>query len=158
MICRLKDFERVFNLFTNEDLAGYITDDNSGDIFTVVKILLSNPSVIILMPSDETAFTFTCLNSILYEAHLVTTNYDKVNVYGNTLKAAQWLKDNTLAKQLISHIPTAERSTLYYSKKIGMRPLGFIPKAYLKNGEYLNVAVVGCSVDDIIRRLSWHQQ
>ena len=158
MYCSLKDFEDLYNLLTNKDLVGDITDDNTRNIYMVTKHLLSSPNVIVLMPTTGTGFTFTSINSIMYEAHLVTTQKEKKNVYENTLKAAKWIKDNTPIEILVSHIPVTCGSTLYYAGKIGMEYVGTLNGGYLKNGERIDVIIKSCTVDEIIRRLTWRQQ
>lgn len=154
MKCTMKDFEQLYTLL--EAKKDRITDDHSGSMFGVAKHLLTCPGVIVLMPTDKTAFTLSCVNSILYEVHLLTT--DRENVYRDTLLAAKWVKENTVIERFISNIPVVSASTLAYSETVGMEQIGIIKNGYLKNGERIDIAVVGCSVDDIIRRLSCQQQ
>ena len=158
MKCLMKDFDKVYHLLTSSDLAGDIFDDNVTDVFAITKYILGCPAIHFLMPSDGTAFRASSNNSILWDVHLITTNQDKQDVYKNTLLATQWMKDNTTAEFFMAYIPEQFESTLYYSNKIGMEKLGMIPNAYLKDGDRHNVFVVGCPVDEIIRRLSWQQR
>ena len=111
MKCTMKDFEWLYNLL--EAKKSKITDDHSGSLFGVAKHLLTCPGVIVLMPSGRTAFTLSCVNSILYEAHLLTT--DRESVYQDTLLAAKWVKENTVIERFISNIPVVSVSTLAYS-------------------------------------------
>ena len=151
----LKDFERFYNLLTSPELVGDITDDYGGDMFQATKNALMSPHELVLMPTKGTAFTLHCVNSILYEAHLITTESEKQDVYYNTLISSQWVKDNTLIEAFISNIPVIYGATLYYSQKIGMEHLGVIPNGFLKNENRVDINIMGCSVDTIIRRLSW---
>jgi len=153
--CTLKNFEWFYGLLDAKKEK--ITDDHSGSMFDVAKHLLTCPSVIVLMPSERTAFVLSCVNSILYEAHLLTT--DKKNVMRNTLSATRWVKENTVIERFISKIPVISISTMMYSESIGMEKIGIIKDGYLKDGKRIDIAVVGCSVNNIIRRLSkWQQQ
>lgn len=158
MKCGLKEFETVYNLLTSKERVGTITDDNSPGMYDITKFLLTSPSVIVLMPSNGTMFVFTSINSITYEAHLTTTQSDKKNVYTHTHKAAKWMQANTKAEVIISNIPEIYSSTLVYSKNIGMERMGVIPKGYIKNGDRINIIIVGAPLAEIIRRTSWHQQ
>lgn len=151
----LKDFEEVYNFFTRKDLVGDITDDNIPDMFDVVKKILSRD--IVLMPSPGTCFVISFINSVLYEAHLNTTECDKGNVGINTLKTAEWLKGNTGIKVLMSFIPIIYPATLHYAKKIGMEKIGEIKNGFLKNGECVDNIIMSAGVETIIRKLSWQQ-
>lgn len=158
MILTLADFDKFYSLLTSKDLAGDITDDNPVDMFDVCKHDLSCNRTMVLMPSDETAFTLHAINSILYEAHLITTNKEKNDVLINTLMACEWAKSHTGVKQLISNIPIDCETTLAYSKAIGMNMIGIIKDGFLKNGKTVDVVIMGESLDDMIRRLSWLRQ
>ena len=155
-LCALKDFEEVYGIFTNS--IGTMADDNSGDLFDTVKHLLSSQSGMVLKPSGGTLFSLSSINSILYEAHLITTKGDKKNVYANTLKSAEWVKENTCIEVFVSNIPVIYESTLYYSEKIGMNKSGTIANGFLKNGERIDIITMSCSVNKIIRSLSCQEQ
>lgn len=155
-ICKLKDFETVYNFFIREDFVGDITDDLSPHMFDAVKNMLTKD--LVCMPTEGTAFVFRSVNSTLYEVHLNTTEGEKTDVCGNTLIMAEWLKSNTNIASLLSYIPIVCESTLHYANKIGMKRIGIVKDGFLKNGAFVDNIIMSANVEDIIKELSWLQQ
>lgn len=155
-ICKLKDFEFVYNFFTRDDFVGDITDDFSPHIFEAVKSMLSKD--IVCMPTEGTAFILSPISSTLYMAHLNTTEPEKKDVYKNTLISTKWVKENTNITAFLSYIPITYESTLHYATKIGMEQIGAVRDGFLKNGTFVDNIIMSASIEDIIKELSWHQQ
>lgn len=155
-VCTLKDFNLVYSFFERPDRVGDITDDNSPSMLNVVKHLLKTG--LACMPTDNTLFAFTPINSILWEAHLNTTEEEKHDVYKNTLIMATWLAENTVAQTLLSFIPEIYPATMYYAKKIGMKQVGVIKNGFVKDGKLEDNIIMSASVSKIQEVLSWQQQ
>lgn len=59
--------------------------------------------------------------------------------------AAEWVWANTPARRIVTQVPVENRLAYAFARRIGMEQYGVNPKAWLKNGQLQDVALLGMS-------------
>ena len=152
----MRDFEEVYNFLTRDDRLADISDDSNPSMFAVTKKILSQD--IVLMPSPGTCFVLSPITTTTFATHFMTTKGERKKMYVNTLSALEWVSSNTLARVLVSFVPSVYNAAIHYANRIGLRKVGILPEGFLKNGKHEDIIIMSASVDDVRKELLCRQQ
>lgn len=127
-------------IMQHEEVYPHIKDDFSAAKEEVtLEPALGNINIYMLMPNEGSVFMFIPHSTILYEAHgSVLPEYrgGTVEAYKET---RDWMYANTKCRKVIGLCPEDNKRTYAFCIKAGMTIEGRITKAFLKDGELIDL-------------------
>ena len=113
-------------------------------------LIVEDPSVWIIIPTEGTAFIGRPLNSSTYEVHVACLPTAGINMIKAGKAAAKYFfEKNQQAYKLIAFVPSNRRDVKLYCSAVGYKYEGIISQSFIKNGKVLDQVVYGLSREDI---------
>lgn len=149
MKCTLTDLEEVERIIGHPSVVDYISDDEEVDPELLAYICLSQSErFIVLMPAKDTLFVLTKINSITYEVHTcIVEGTARKKAIKNTLKAMDYMFNETPCEKIISYIPEFNRRATIFSMLCGMEKEGLVKKSFKKKHKVWDLILVGITKD-----------
>jgi len=142
---RCFDSELLTKIIANKGIYPYVSDDGSPKREDF-KAIVGDPLVWLLIKYNEApagAFLLHPHNLSLWEVHTnVLPEYRDHSL--EACKACwEWLTTNTPCSTLMTYVPKPNKPARRLAHAFGMSDLGYLPKCWLKNGEYQDLYLMG---------------
>lgn len=147
-VCGLEDIERVARIAKHDSIYPFVLDDGCkfDQIDDAMQVVLMLPQKwTVLMPTDDSLFIFEQMNHILFEIHyqiLPEGRGEKGLRSGKD--AVEWIVKNTDCKKIVGMTPNI--AAVKYGLKLGFKIEGLISNAWMKNGQLLDLTIIGKEV------------
>ncbi len=145
MRCSINDVNVVDAVLKHPEVYPWISDDGSPlvDEFTS-SLLISNPEVFVLMPSDGVVFILHPWNSITLEVHTnIVPEKRGREAITETMKAMAWVFKNTGCLKIVTHVPFFNRQAKIFALKCKMKHEGVNRQSFLKDGILYDQDILG---------------
>ena len=134
---RTTDRDYIRSVFTHEAVYPYITEDGDPPANEWEPVV--NEHTIYLRPEEGGAcFLFHPHTRHVWEVHSAVLPDNRDRSLSYVKACAEWLRQNTTCKCLLTRIPRGNVPALCLARAVGMQKTGVLPASFLKDGEWLD--------------------
>jgi len=144
---RTTDYAFIRACATDPLTRPWLVDDLHADVPDSPDIPFDSALWLQVLDNGERKGVFAVheFRSVCVEIHTVLLPIARGNAVFYGRAVLKWLFTNTKAQRVITQVPSNNRLALRMARQCGMTEFGMNPKSYLKNGELLDVILLGIS-------------